>query len=332
MQPNSRISVNLAGAALLGLASIAVVHGHDDSIGRHMPEMSSSRPTIISSANATDPESYWQYGEHSGMMAAHIFLMSVAWVFVLPIGKMSLGELGVSVDFRRCDAFDFAIPLFSPNPIRLSRNQYRGSPLGHNIQCHYSRFLSDNAHHKIGWIATWVTSAQLLMAVVAAYAGRRKHGAFLPVSTDAMEEHQRRQNIENHETYRFSQDSGQGTEPNTESLRSQSISSQNSDHLPAVRSHHEEDDELEEKHDLLHGSKVDQFLTRKIPGLRSSLLRIFKFLINVIDRTILILGFVALATGILTYGGFFMGDRVFSGLAHWIKGGKFIRILRVNNC
>jgi hypothetical protein len=44
---------------------------------------------------------------------------------------------------------------------------------------------------------------------------------------------------------------------------------------------------------------------------------------NTVDRTILILGSVALATGIITWARFFEGREVFSGLAHWIKGGIF---------
>ncbi|MCJ1481066.1 hypothetical protein MMC06_001222 [Schaereria dolodes] len=42
-----------------------------------------------------------------------------------------------------------------------------------------------------------------------------------------------------------------------------------------------------------------------------------------IDRSILILGFIALSTGIVTYGGTFRGQNVFNGLAHFIKGGIF---------
>ena len=147
---------------------------------------------------------------------------------------------------------------------------------------------------------------QAVMGVISTYARRKDtRGAFIPVSTANIEQHQRIHDLSQAQMYRFSNDSGQGTEPNTESLRSQSISSTNSDdQLPDVRKEHEEADEDD---GLMHGSKVDKFLSEKIPGLLSSkALRVFQFFYNVIDRVILILGFVALTTGIVTYGGFFV--------------------------
>ena len=164
----------------------------------------------------------------------------------------------------------------------------------------------NNAHHKLGWILTWITGAQAVMGVISIYTRRKDdRGAFIPVSTENIEQHQRIHEMTQAQMYRFSNDSGQGTEPNTESLRSQSISSTNSDdQLPDVRKEHEEADEDD---GLMHGSKVDRFLSKKIPGLVSSrVLVVFQFFYNVVDRVILIFGFVALTTGIVTYGGFFV--------------------------
>jgi hypothetical protein len=87
MQPRSPKIVTLAGAVLLGLASVAVAHGHDEGMSMDMGEPSVARPVITSAANGTAPDSYFRYGEHSGLMMAHIFLMTIAWVFVLPIGR-----------------------------------------------------------------------------------------------------------------------------------------------------------------------------------------------------------------------------------------------------
>lgn len=171
----------------------------------------------------------------------------------------------------------------------------------------------DNAHHKLGWIMTWVLSAQIVMGVISAYTRRKEGGhqgeraAFVPVSTEAMAEH----DLRHAETYRFSNDSGQGTEPNTESLRSQSISSHGSEdsQLPDVHQRHEEEDMEVEKQVLMRGSKVDQYLSKKLPGLLSSrALRVFQILYDVVDRLILIFGFAGLATGFVTYGGLFVRD------------------------
>jgi Domain of unknown function (DUF2427) len=178
----------------------------------------------------------------------------------------------------------------------------------------------NNAHHKLGWILTWITGAQAVMGVISAYTRRKDdRGAFIPVSTENIEQHQRIQNMSQPQMYRFSNDSGQGTEPNTESLRSQSISSTQSDdpQLPDVRREHEDDDQ-DEKLGLMHGSKVDKFLSKQIPGLLSSkVLRVFQFFYKVIERVILILGFVAISTGIVTYGGFFV-SHFLSFKKNWI--------------
>jgi hypothetical protein len=165
----------------------------------------------------------------------------------------------------------------------------------------------NNAHHKLGWVLTWVTIAQVVIGVISAYTKRKDdRGSFVPVSTENIERHQA---LNQAQIYRFSNDSGHGTDPNTESLRSQSISSNNSDdQLSDVRREHEEEDQ-DEKHGLMHGSKVDRFLSRKIPGLLSSrVLKVFGFFYNVVDRVILVLGFVALTTGIVTYGGLFVSQ------------------------
>lgn len=84
MQLFNRNSVTSAGAALLLLASGAVAHGHDEDMNMVTPSL----PAVSSnSALPTEPESYFQYGEHTGLLAAHILFMTIGWVFVLPIGK-----------------------------------------------------------------------------------------------------------------------------------------------------------------------------------------------------------------------------------------------------
>jgi hypothetical protein len=52
-------------------------------------------------------------------------------------------------------------------------------------------------------------------------------------------------------------------------------------------------------------------------------LRIFNGVYNVIDRIILPFGFMAIASGAVTYGGIMRQREIFNGLAHFIKGGIF---------
>lgn len=91
MQPPSRNFVILAGVVLLGFISSAVAHGHDEheDMNMDMGRMSNSRPTIATATNGTmaEPASYFQLTEHFGLMFAHILLMTIGWVFVLPVGE-----------------------------------------------------------------------------------------------------------------------------------------------------------------------------------------------------------------------------------------------------
>jgi len=93
MQQNSRSWSTFACAVLLGLAPLTVAHGHDEEMKMDMGEPAISRPTIpLPSASAAGLGSYFQYGEHSGLMFAHILLMVVAWVFVLPVGECVVSD------------------------------------------------------------------------------------------------------------------------------------------------------------------------------------------------------------------------------------------------
>ncbi|KFY24662.1 hypothetical protein V493_05109 [Pseudogymnoascus sp. VKM F-4281 (FW-2241)] len=138
-------------------------------------------------------------------------------------------------------------------------------------------------------------------------------------------------NIENAPGYRFSDDSGHGTEQNDESLRgnSSSLLEDDRDVMNSIDGKYYE----VETDNLAHGSKGSRHalvrrlravLSSKVPLYVSSrvtvLLRILEVIIT---RTILIQGFVGLTTGAVTYAGIFRGRDVFSGLAHFIKGGVF---------
>lgn len=181
----------------------------------------------------------------------------------------------------------------------------------------------NNAHHKIGWIATWVVSAQVLISVAGRVAGTsrrdgsRNHSseerqAFIPVSTENMSEHQRINDALQLHKYRESYDSGQGTEPNTESLRSGSVESPSGHQSPISPQDHRND--YGEDNDLeLHPvessppNSHSHSLIAKIAGKVSA--RTWKVLLfgyNAIDRTSLILGYVAIATGIVTWARFFV--------------------------
>ena len=188
----------------------------------------------------------------------------------------------------------------------------------------------NNAHHKIGWIATWVMSAEVLMGLLFAYGANgqnssNKHAsaphereAFLPVSTTGPEDQ---------EQYRWSGDSGQGTERSSSSLQLQYASADRARQMPRheetrpfAEKPDDDDDEDDEtdvdsyrldspplRRGMFKNSAVDKFLTKRVPGLFSNrIIRGLRVLHIIIERTILMLGFIAIATGGVTYGGVFV--------------------------
>lgn len=189
----------------------------------------------------------------------------------------------------------------------------------------------NNAHHKLGWLVTWVLSAQVVVGLVGRVAGafsksqREDAGAhpserrsFVPISQAAIDEHQRFHSGHYSPLYRTSNDSGQGTERNTASLRSHSISSSPdalaspSDEM-AHKEFAEDDDVLEaESPDLpRNGGALHTLATRVSSKISLRTWRMIIFWYNFVDRTSILLGFITLATGIIALARFFVsfGER-----------------------
>ncbi|KAK6069610.1 integral membrane protein [Seiridium cupressi] len=318
----------LAAAAILSALPVVLAHGHDDAAAADADmdmdmDMGADKPQ-------PDPDSYlptyFTHPEHRGLIYAHVALMVLGWVVMLPIGVMfSLARSRYTLAVQ----FVFV----ATNALALL--------LGMSYNAQTPDLYPNNAHHKIGWIATWVVSAQVLISLVGHVAGivqrddTQKHTseerqAFIPISAENMAEHQRMNDAIHLQKYRNSYDSGQGTEPNTESLRSNSLSHSSGHQSPTSledrRMDYDEDDDLELKPVELNPSKPQsRGLVAKIAGKIST--RTWKVLLlgyNVIDRTTLILGYIALLTGIVTWARFFEGHAIFTGLAHWIKGSVFV--------
>jgi Domain of unknown function (DUF2427) len=182
----------------------------------------------------------------------------------------------------------------------------------------------NNAHHKIGWIATWVVTAQVVMSLLFLYTGRTEksappsgeHAAFLPISTDSMTQH----NLSPYHDHRWSGDSGQGTERSS-CQASRDMSPTNAQRFSKAEAQSDDDDEDEIPMPLPEPQRpsrfrirvVDEFLSKRVPGLFSSrLLKAIEVIYDLIDWTVMILGFVALTTGGVTYAGIFVSASVSS--------------------
>lgn len=174
----------------------------------------------------------------------------------------------------------------------------------------------NNAHHKLGWIFTWIALAWVLMSVVNTYAGRRngRRHSGQQVSAENMARYSRLQNEEDSEPRRWSGDSGQGSERNSYSLFGSGSPGTDresrpfEDTLPALRDVNlDHERSSAEKVSILRNSRLDRFLSRKVPQFAfGKTLQISRVVYTVIERLIIIMGWIALLTGAVTFGGIFV--------------------------
>lgn len=156
-------------------------------------------------------------------------------------------------------------------------------------------------------------TAQVVMSLLFTYSGKRQdtssgeRSAFLPMSITNMAQH----NMAPYSDHRWSGDSGQGTEYSSRDI------SPNESHR-YTKPEGDTDRDSDDGEDVampmpqteprragwFRIQKVDEFLSQRVPGLLSHKLRkVIEHVYEIVDRTILILGFVALTTGGVTYFG-----------------------------
>ncbi|KAF2838507.1 integral membrane protein [Patellaria atrata CBS 101060] len=252
------------------------------------------------------------------MMNSHILLMMIGWTVLLPLGVM------FSIARSRYTLLTQSLFLLV-------------NGLGLLTACIYNTTTPDlypnNSHHKLGWALTWILSSWVIMGIVNRYTSSKKVNVTavaegLLVSAGAVAEYHRLPHTQEYDESRWSRDSGQGTERNSASFcsqsRSPSVESENQQFQDPVHQYDEEDDQTDEKDGFLKDSRVDRFMKRNVSRIAfGRSLGVLRFFYVAIERLILVLGFVALATGIVTYSGIARGDAVFNILAHFIKGGIF---------
>lgn len=172
-----------------------------------------------------------------------------------------------------------------------------------------------NSHHVMGWAVSWIVFMQCIVGVVRAFTTAEKNhsyrleeqAALIPVSAHAME-HQAEYLSQRPEQYRYSHDSGHGTEP--ESSRSHSISSlQSREEKPLDSDIADNTHPVTEYHEKPRSifTAVNNFFLSHIPGLLSiRVRRTLDYFNETVDWLILPLGFVTIVSGVVVYGGVFV--------------------------
>ncbi len=188
----------------------------------------------------------------------------------------------------------------------------------------------NNAHHGIGWVSTWMVTALFITNLLSRYSKsgkerfhspRGERAACLPMSVENMAQH----NSEPSEGYGWPEHRRQGSSdsstlhsqdaPPTLGRRRDTFDEFNKP-APDLESEDEEEVQLSrhcgQKFCRLRNNciaAVNKYLLARLPKMASiKVLRTVKFVYNVLDRLMLLLGFIAMVTGFITYCGLFVSN------------------------
>ncbi|KAF4992074.1 hypothetical protein FGRMN_7425 [Fusarium graminum] len=275
-----------SGALLSVIFPVVSAHGGGESVGMDMATAHDGNATQTPK-DRDYPDTYFAHTQHTGLIHTHIALMVFSWIFILPIAVMfSLANSRFTLPTQ------FIFLAFNALGILLS--------VVYNSQI--PDLYPGNAHHKIGWIVTWVIVAQALEASLSLHNSPSDNSPYRRPS-----ESPRVVQLDSPLLPSDSASTLDGLESSFEDQRKEYTGS------------HPDFEELSLSTDVPRGT-----LARHASKIAAS--RIWKFLDigrQVVDRVILPLGFITLATGVATFGRFFEGQEIFNGLAHWVKGGVF---------
>lgn len=167
-----------------------------------------------------------------------------------------------------------------------------------------------NMHSPLGWALSVIMLLQCVIGAAQMYApvgvsektaSEEETQAFIPISVEAMVQHQAMHGRNERDQFRFSRDSGQGTEPEFSS--SCSVASVEGE--PRKFEECTLGDYSDRSDD--RSRSVFRWRLRGKSRIRSSrILRIVIRLSDLIDYAILPLGFVAIISGLVIYGGVFV--------------------------
>jgi hypothetical protein len=318
-------NTSLLNSALLIVALTLPLVGAQHSHGGDMDMSDHAAPEQPPALDPNDPwvksrtmPSYFQHGGHSNWMVAHSVLMILAWVFAMPLAIM------LSVARSR-----WTLPAQGLFHVLSGLGVLTGFVYNHATEDLYE----GNAHHPLGWVLTSFAVAWTILSVYTSLS-RRRDG-----SEQQSTQPTRDADVSNEMQYgyfeqynddlsptRMSRDSGLGNSRQNSQDSIMQKKGQNSPLYPLAENvdlDDEEKDTAPETRGFLglgrasvRSSGVLQKTNRRV----SAVARFFEV---ILEKTLLILGFVALATGFVTYGGIFRDRQVFSGLAHYIKGAIF---------
>ena len=175
----------------------------------------------------------------------------------------------------------------------------------------------NNSHNKLGWIVTWIVVGQCIIGVIklatSIVASRNsrnddEQARVLPISIDAMAQHRPSHGLRSPDPYRYSDDSGHFTASRSHSMSSSQDPSEEEQQklYESTATHNDEDASLTEKHGLLSCPEVERIARYVSAFMSRRTMRVLDFAHDVVDRGILLLGFITFIAGAAVYGGAFV--------------------------
>ncbi|KAK3620385.1 hypothetical protein LTR56_014970 [Elasticomyces elasticus] len=309
---NSMRTSNVFAATIAALIIGALPHvaGHGDA-GMDM-SASASAPSPLSDPNdgwQVHGNNYFMHGHYTGWILAHIVLMVLAWVLSLP--------LAIMLSAARSRYHIPAQVLFHAlNSVAL----VTGFVYNHSTPDLYKH----NAHHPIGWVVISLTIVWTLASLYTAYGDYQSRRETSSLSSGNTARYSMLQDYGDRTALaRWSHDSAMGSSCQHSS---ESVLQKPEDVQDDVDDdkHEDNEDEEPEKRGFLGNNRVDRFMSHYAQRLStpraSTLVRGGQI---GLEKVLMILGFAALSTGFLTYGGLGRSKQVFSVAAHFVKGGIF---------
>lgn len=308
MQP-SRATITASLALLLAALPLIAAHGDE-----HMEAGQEHEPNMVAGTQEAVPN-YFRHPHYAGWMYAHIALMIASWVITLPPALM----LSVARSKHHLPA---QLVFHSINGLGM----FAGLVYNHSTPDLYT----NNSHHTIGWVVTSLTVLWTLISLVVAYANlqnKHEHQTGFPRATSqsrvgdtSFEDY-----VDSPSTYRYSRDSGNfsgGSRSNSSDSifeKDETIPLQDDQ----ARSNFETQDATESS-GFLRGNKLKgAFARAKHFAFNARILATLRISQIVLEKFLLLLGFLAVTSGFVVYGGLFKDREIYSGLAHYIKGGIF---------
>lgn len=168
----------------------------------------------------------------------------------------------------------------------------------------------NDLHRKIGWVAICVVAAQAIMTLIGSFGSPNMEGhKRAAVHFEAVGEHHQAPSGHLLDQTADPHNIGGDNEPTSPRGNSMSGTTDCGEDF-SQRMEDYQDDEFDEdyteKKSLLRGTGIDRLLSQVPLGIPQRAAQAIDISIALFDRTILLLGFVVITTGIVVYGGVFV--------------------------